>query len=139
MGKFDSFKKKMSDVADKATDKAKDVADKAADKAKDMAEIGKLNMALADKRKDLDKAYTQLGKGYFEKEENLENSEAYLEATALTKEINDLQEQIEILKNKLPEEVSDTIDDMSEEVADTITDVQEDLSELTKCIRDDAE
>ena len=79
MGKFDSFKKKVSDVADKATDKAKDLADKTADKAKDMAEIGKLNMSLADKRKDLDKAYTKLGKGFFEKEENLETSEAYLE------------------------------------------------------------
>ena len=99
MGKFDSFKKKMSDVADKATDKAKDFADKTADKAKDMAEIGKLNMSLADKRKDLDKAYTKLGKGFFEKEENLETSEAYLEAEALVKEITDLQTQIEAIKH----------------------------------------
>lgn len=131
MGKFDSFKKKMSDVADKATDKAKD-----------LAEIGKLNMSLADKRKDLDKAYTKLGKGFFEKEENLETSEAYLEAEALVKEIADLQTQIEALKNKVPEAAAEAAEEVAEtvtEVKENVEDAKEDLSDLTKCIKNDEE
>ena len=83
MGKFDNLKKKVGivadkatdkakDVADKAADKAKDVADKAADKAKDLAEISKLNISLADKKKDLEKAYAKIGKGYFFKDADLD-------------------------------------------------------------------
>ncbi len=115
MGKFDNLKKKVGivadkatdkakDVADKAADKAKDVADKAADKAKDLAEISKLNISLADKKKDLEKAYAKIGKGYFFKDADLDTSEAYYEAVRLNTEIEMLQNQIDALKNKEPQE-----------------------------------
>ena len=127
MGKFDSLKKKVGIVADKATDKAKDVADKAADKAKDLAEIGKLNVSMADKKKDLEKAYAKIGKSYFLKDPDLDTSEAYYEAVRLNTEIEMLQNQIDALKNKVPPE-----DVAQEEAAEAETVEAEEVKEETE-------
>ena len=127
MGKFDSLKKKVGIVADKATDKAKDVADKAADKAKVLAEIGKLNVSLADKKKDLEKAYAKIGKGYFMKDADLDTSEAYYEAVRINTEIEILQNQIDALKNKVPPE------DIAEEEAEEAEVIEvEEVTEVTE-------
>ena len=138
MGKFDNLKKKVGIVADKATDKAKDVADKdadkakdvadkAADKAKDLAEISKLNISLADKKKDLEKAYAKIGKGYFFKDADLDTSEAYYEAVRLNTEIEMLQNQIDALKNKEPqeEEAEETAEAKETEEAAEVVEAEE--------------
>ena len=59
MAFFDSLKKKTEDIMDKGTDKAKE-----------MAEITKLNRNISAEEKQIQAAYVELGKGYFEREKD---------------------------------------------------------------------
>ena len=64
MAFFDDLAKKAKDVAGDVFDKAKDVAEVAADKAHDVADLAKLNMAISNEQRDLDKNYRAIGQWF---------------------------------------------------------------------------
>ena len=65
-GAFGSIADKTKDLAEKAADKTKDLAEKAADKTKAMSRIAKLTMDINGEKDAIKKAYTEIGKLYYE-------------------------------------------------------------------------
>lgn len=66
MSGFNDFMGKASIFASKAAVKAKDLAGVAAAKTKQVSRIAKLNMDISGQKETIKKAYTELGKLYYE-------------------------------------------------------------------------
>lgn len=81
--------------------KTRDIAEKAADKAKDVARIAKLNMELNSEKSTMEKAYSEIGKLYYEtRKDNPDGFFVQLcDEISLSKEnIEKLQAEISLLK-----------------------------------------
>ena len=63
---FDSFKAKFKEGVNKVADSTKEFADKAADKAKDASRIAKLTLEINSEKDVIKKAYSEIGKLYYE-------------------------------------------------------------------------
>lgn len=63
---FNNFKSKVMDSISKAADTTKDLADKATDKAKDVSRIAKLTLEINSEKDVIRKAYSEIGKLYYE-------------------------------------------------------------------------
>ena len=66
MSGFNDFMNKAGAFASKAAGKAKDLAGVAAVKTKQVSRIAKLNMDISSEKETMKKAYTELGKLYYE-------------------------------------------------------------------------
>ena len=66
MSGFSDFMDKVGAFASKAAEKTKDVASAAATKTKQVSRIAKLNMDISGQKDTIKKAYTELGKLYYE-------------------------------------------------------------------------
>ena len=67
---FNNFKSKVIDSINKAADTTKDFADKATDKAKDVSRIAKLSIEISSEKDVIRKAYSEIGKLYYETHKN---------------------------------------------------------------------
>ena len=63
---FDNFKAKFKESVNKVADSTKEFADKAADKAKDASRIAKLTLEINSEKDVIKKAYSEIGKLYYE-------------------------------------------------------------------------
>ncbi|MGI6028231.1 MAG: hypothetical protein ACOX81_02315 [Candidatus Heteroscillospira sp.] len=63
---FNNIKSKVIDSISKAADTTKDLADKASDKAKDVSRIAKLSLEINSEKDVIRKAYSEIGKLYYE-------------------------------------------------------------------------
>ena len=66
MSEFNDFMAKVGQIASKAAEKTKDIAAVAATKTKQVSRIAKLNMDISGQKDAAKKAYTELGKLYYE-------------------------------------------------------------------------
>jgi hypothetical protein len=66
MADFNDFSKKASNFAASAAGKARDLAAYAADKAKRVGRIAKLNLDISSEKESIRRAYTDIGKLYYE-------------------------------------------------------------------------
>ena len=64
MGIFNDISKKAQEYADIAVDKAKDLAEVAADKAKDLSDTAKINVAIMNEQRELEKNYRAIGEWF---------------------------------------------------------------------------
>ena len=64
MGIFNDISKKAQEYAGIAVDKAKDLAEVAADKAKDLSDTAKINVAIMNEQRELEKNYRAIGEWY---------------------------------------------------------------------------
>jgi uncharacterized small protein (DUF1192 family) len=74
----------------------------AADKAKEVAEVTKLNSRISSEEKQIEKLYTEIGKAIFELQKDDSASpvaELCTKITTLQKNIEELKQQIEDVKN----------------------------------------
>lgn len=108
MAFFDNLKKKTEDIMDKGTDKAKEVA-----------EITKLNRNISAEEKQIQNAYLELGKAYFEREKD--NYDA-LDKEVINKikvsmvAIEEMKNQIAQLKGKEETEEAEGAEEITEVV-----------------------
>lgn len=106
MAFFDNLKKKTEDIMDKGTDKAKEVA-----------EITKLNRNISAEEKQIQNAYLELGKAYFEREKD--NYDA-LDKEVINKikvsmvAIEEMKNQIAQLKGKEETEEAEGAEEITE-------------------------
>lgn len=103
MAFFDNFAKKAKDVAENALDKAKDVAEVAADKAHDVADLAKVNMAISNEQRELDKNYLAIGQ-WFVNEFQGEAPEAIRDVLAAVEQGKEKLAQLEEQKAKIKED-----------------------------------
>ena len=61
---LNSLSKKAQGYADIAVDKAKDLAEVAADKAKDLSDTAKINVAIMNEQRELEKNYRAIGEWF---------------------------------------------------------------------------
>ena len=66
MADFNDFSKKASNFAANAAGKARDLAVYATDKAKRVGRIAKLNLDISSEKESIRRAYTDIGKLYYE-------------------------------------------------------------------------
>lgn len=66
MAKFDEIKGAVIDTIGHVAEKTRDLAGTVADKAKDVSRIAKLNIEIAGEKETIKKAYTEIGKLYYE-------------------------------------------------------------------------
>lgn len=66
MAKFDEIKGAVIDTIGHVAEKTRDLAGTVADKAKDVSRIAKLNIEIAGEKDTIKKAYTEIGKLYYE-------------------------------------------------------------------------
>ncbi len=64
MGILNDISKKAQEYAGIAVDKAKDLAEVAADKAKDLSDSAKVNMAIMNEQRELEKNYRAIGEWF---------------------------------------------------------------------------
>lgn len=64
MAFFDELKSKAQAYAEIAVDKAKDVAEVVVDKTRDVTDTAKLNMAIANEKRDMEKNYRAIGEWF---------------------------------------------------------------------------
>ena len=64
MGIFNDISKKAQEYAGIAVDKAKDLAEVAADKAKDLSDTAKINVAIMNEQRELEKNYSAIGEWF---------------------------------------------------------------------------
>ena len=64
MGIFNDISKKAPEYAGIAVDKAKDLAEVAADKAKDLSDTAKINVAIMNEQRELEKNYRAIGEWF---------------------------------------------------------------------------
>ena len=64
MGIFNDISKKAQEYAGIAVDKAKDLAEVAADKAKDLSDTAKINVAIMNEQRELEKNYCAIGEWF---------------------------------------------------------------------------
>ena len=64
MGIFNDISKKAQEYAGIAVDKAKDLAEVAADKAKDLSDTAKINVAIMNEQRELEKNYRAIGEWF---------------------------------------------------------------------------
>ena len=64
MGIFNDISKKAQEDAGIAVDKAKDLAEVAADKAKDLSDTAKINVAIMNEQRELEKNYRAIGEWF---------------------------------------------------------------------------
>ena len=64
MGILNDISKKAQEYAGIAVDKAKDLAEVAADKAKDLSDTAKVNMAIMNEQRELEKNYRAIGEWF---------------------------------------------------------------------------
>lgn len=95
------FAEKAGGFAGKAGEKMKQAASEAADKSKLLAEKAKIKSKISTENSNVTKAYTELGKKYFEIS-GLNPSEEYIDAVDKIKEsmarISELQQQLAALE-----------------------------------------
>lgn len=130
MAFFNDLAKKAKDVAENALDKAKDVAEVAADKAKDAKDLAKVNMAISNEQRELDKNYLAIGQ-WFVSEFQGEAPEAIRDVlAAVTKgkeKLAELEAQKAAIKSdKEPEAV---VEEVKEAVVEEVKEVTEEVSE----------
>ena len=63
---FNDIKEKVKETFDIVADTTRDVASKTADKAKNMSRIAKLSLEINGEKDTIKKAYTEIGKLYYE-------------------------------------------------------------------------
>lgn len=99
-----SVASKTKDIAEKAADVAKDIGGKTADKAKQIARIAKLNVEIGTEKDTLRKAYTEIGKLYYETHKH-DSGEDFVqlcdEISLSLKTIEEKEAEIESLKSDL--------------------------------------
>lgn len=66
MAKFDDIKGAVIDTIGQVAEKTRDLAGTVADKAKDVSRIAKLNIEIGSEKDTIKKAYTEIGKLYYE-------------------------------------------------------------------------
>ena len=64
MGIFNDISKKAQEYAGIVVDKAKDLAEVAADKAKDLSDTAKINVAIMNEQRELEKNYRAIGEWF---------------------------------------------------------------------------
>ena len=64
MGIFNDISKKAQEYAGIAVDEAKDLAEVAADKAKDLSDTAKINVAIMNEQRELEKNYRAIGEWF---------------------------------------------------------------------------
>ena len=64
MGILNDISKKAQEYAGIAVDKAKDLAEAAADKAKDLSDTAKVNVAIMNEQRELEKNYRAIGEWF---------------------------------------------------------------------------
>ena len=64
MGILNDISKKAQEYAGIAVDKAKDLAEVAADKAKDLSDTAKVNVAIMNEQRELEKNYRAIGEWF---------------------------------------------------------------------------
>ena len=64
MGIFNDISTKAQEYAGIAVDKAKDLAEVAADKAKDLSDTAKINVAIMNEQRELEKNYRAIGEWF---------------------------------------------------------------------------
>ncbi len=82
--------------------KTRTIAGKAADKAKDMARIAKLNVEVGSEKNNIEKAYLEIGKLYYETHKSAPDSffvQLCDEITLANENIDKLQSEIDCIKN----------------------------------------
>ncbi len=104
MADFNALKDKVLSSLNTLADKTKEVAEAVGDKAKDTAAIAKLNLEIAGQKDQIKKAYTELGKLYYETykdEPNTYFAQLCTEVTASLDRISELEGEIERIKRNL--------------------------------------
>lgn len=66
MAKFNDIKGAVIDTIGQVAEKTRDFAGTVADKAKDVSRIAKLNLEIGSEKETIKKAYTEIGKIYYE-------------------------------------------------------------------------
>ena len=123
MADFNDFSKKASNFAANAAGKARDLAAFAADKAKRVGRIAKLNLDISSEKESIRRAYTDIGKLYYEMHKDAPEGffvQLCEEITASETAISQKEAEINVLK----ESFKDT-DDPEYEDADFDTVVSE--------------
>ena len=105
---FNNLKNKLLSTLGQATDGARDLAGKAsegaknlADKAKDMGRIAKLNMEIATEKENMNKAFTEIGRMYYDAHKDAPDTlflQLCEEIALAEKTIANKQGEIELLK-----------------------------------------
>lgn len=108
-------------VADKAADAARDIAGKTADKTKAVARITKLNLEISSEKDTIKKAYSEIGRLYYELHHNDPDTffiQLCDEVTLANNNIAEKESEITELKASLSASDDDGIDVEFEEVVD---------------------
>ena len=66
MANFDDIKSVVIDTVGTVAEKTRDLAGNVADRAKDVSRVAKLNIEITQEKESVKKAYTELGKLYYE-------------------------------------------------------------------------
>lgn len=109
MADLNALRDKVLSSLNTLADKTKEVAGAAADKAKDTAAVAKLNLEIASQRDRIKKAYTEIGKLYYETYKDEPNTffvQLCTEVTLSLERISELEDAIERIKSN-PDNVCD--------------------------------
>lgn len=101
MADFNEIKGSVFSALGIAADKTRKVAGKAADKAKDVSRITKLNFEIKSANDAIDRAYSEIGKIYYETHKNAPDTyfvQLCEEITQAVKNIDSLQTELDKLK-----------------------------------------
>ena len=101
MAKFDDIKGAVIDTIGQVAEKTRDFAGVVADKAKDVSRIAKLNIEIGSEKDTIKKAYTEIGKLYYETRKD-DPDDFFIqlcdEITVSLKNIEDKEAEIEEIK-----------------------------------------
>ena len=113
MAEFNEFKEKIMSTIGAVADVAKDAAQKTADTAKGAARIAKLTMEIGSDKDTVAKAYSELGKLYYEK--HRDDAEGFFsqivqEITVTKEQMAAREDEIEEIKANMKDRGYDGID-----------------------------
>lgn len=102
MADINEFTGKVLNTLGTVVGKTRTMAGKAADKAKDMARITKINVEIGSEKNNIEKAYLEIGKLYYETHKSTPDSffvQLCDEITLANENIEKLQSEIDCIKN----------------------------------------
>ena len=134
MAKFNEIKGTVFSALGVAAEKTRNLADKATDKAKDVSRITKLNFELKGAKDTIEKAYTEIGKIYYETHKN--SPEDYF--IQLCEEITSASERVEAIQTEIDNiKIGISKDDGSIEVEFTEVSVDEPTANESDFVKPD--
>ena len=130
MSDFNDFKGKAGTIVSKAAGAAKNLASAAATKTKQVSRIAKLNMDIVSQKETIKKAYSELGKLYYENHHDAPEGlllQSCQEIDVAKAAIADMEEEIAQLKAGAADEIQDA--DFETVVDETEADIEVEIIE----------